>query len=146
MAEKKTKTIKGQHKQKPDTDDPNKNPLLHIENKIDFSISTANLLETPNALIHAGFEGFDLSANECRFDTSKLDYDSEIIITLVYYEYVCAATFKFSYIIPLLESELDINAVFRMIKHSLKNKLLCNVPSFDNVIEPEIMYFGKIRY
>ena len=42
---KKSKGTKGQIKPRPDSDNPEKNPLLHIENKHDFSIETANLLE-----------------------------------------------------------------------------------------------------
>lgn len=45
MATKKVKAPKGQLKTRPDTDDPDKNPLLHVENKHDFKIETANLLE-----------------------------------------------------------------------------------------------------
>ena len=42
----------------------------------------------------------------------------------------------------------NVNAkdVFDMIKHSLRNHLLLNCPSFDVIFEPDIQYRGKIKY
>lgn len=148
MASKQTKakTPKGQSKLKPDNDNPEKNPLLHIENKHDFQIETGNLLEDPSGLIWKDYEGFDLSKDKDHFDISVLNRDSNIVIILRYYEYICTAKFKFDYILPLLESGLNAKDVFEMVKHSLKTRLLVNVPSFDTVFEPEIQYIGKVKY
>lgn len=142
----KAKVPKGQSKLKPDNNDPEKNPLLHIENKHDFQIETGNLLEDPSGLIWENYENFDLSKDKDHFDISMLNRDSSIVVILRYYEYICTAIFKFNYILPLLESGLIAKDVFEMIKHSLKTRLLVNVPSFDNVFEPEIQYIGKVKY
>jgi hypothetical protein len=143
----KSKGTKGQIKPKPDSDNPELNPLLHIENKHDFKIETSNLLEDPTSLIYEGFETFDLKKEKDHFDLEKLNLDTEIIITLRYYEYLCTAQFKFCYIKPLLQpGVVAMKDVFDMIKHCLKNKLLINVPSFDTVFEPDIQYIGKIKY
>lgn len=142
----KSKPTKGQSKLKPDNDNPEKNPLLHVENKHDFQIETGNLLENPDGLIWDKFENFDLSKDKDHFDTNIINLDTEIVIILRYYEYICTAKFKFCYILPLLKSGLIAKDVFEMIKHSLKTKLLVNVPSFDTVFEPEIQYIGKVKY
>ena len=138
--------LRGQAKGRPDNDRPEDNPLLHIENKHDFSIETGNLLEDPGALAYSGFDTFDLSREKDHFDVGQLSNDSEIVVVLKYYEYLCVAKFRFSYIKPILVSGLAMKDVFDMVKHSLKNKLLVNVPSFDTVFEPEIQYIGKIQY
>lgn len=137
---------RGQAKTRPDTDDPEKNPLLHIENKHDFRIDTGNLLEDTHQLIYHGYENFDLQKDKDHFDIEKLNDDSTIVIILRYYEYLCTAEFKFSYILPILHSGLTAKDVFAMMKHCLKNKLLTNVPSFDTIFEPDIQYIGKIKY
>lgn len=146
MAEKKAKGSKGRAKTKPDMDNPEENPLLHIENKHDFKIETDNLLENPDRMIYAQFENFDLRAEKDHFDIDKINNESLIIIILRYYEYLCVAEFKFCYILPLLHSGLAAKDIFEMVKHSLKSKLLINVPSFETVYEPEIQYVGKIKY
>lgn len=138
--------LKGQVKGKPDNDNPEKNPLLHIENKHDFSIETANLLEDPCSLMYQGYDSFDLAKDKDHFDVDRLNNDSEIIVVLRYFEYLCTASFRFSYIKPILVSGFTMKDVFDMMKHSLKNRLLMNVPSFDTVFEPEIQYIGKIKY
>lgn len=142
----KTFKLKGQVKGKPDNDNPENNPLLHIENKHDFSIETANLLEDPDALIYKDFVSFDLNKDKDHFDISQINNDSEIVVVLRYFEYLCTAKFRFSYVKPILMSGFVMKDVFDMIKHSLKNRLLINVPSFDTVFEPEIQYIGKIKY
>lgn len=146
MATKKTKPVKGQAKSKPDTDDPEKNPLLHIENKHDFKIETNNFLEDPSALVYDGFEPFDITKEKDWFDVSQLNNDSEIIVILRYFEYLCVARFRFCYVRPILESGFTMKDVFGMMRHTLKNKLLMNVPSFDQVYEPEFQYLGKVKY
>ena len=138
--------VKGQRTTKPDTDDPEKNPLLHLENKHDFKIETGNLLEDTHQLIYANFDTFDLKKEKDHFDIEKINDDSLIVIILRYYEYICIAEFKFCYILPLLQSGLTAKDVFDMMKHCLKNKLLMNVPSFDTIFEPDIQYLGKIKY
>jgi hypothetical protein len=138
--------LKGQVKGRPDNDNPEQNPLLHIENKHDFSIETANLLEDPDSLIYKGFDSFDLTKDKDHFDVEQLNNDSEIVVILKYFEYLCIAKFRFSYIKPILVSGFAMKDVFDMTKHSLKNRLLMNVPSFDTVFEPEIQYIGKIKY
>lgn len=147
MAEtKKSKGQKGKKKPRPDTDNPEENPLLHVDNTADFSIDTGNLLQDTGILIFPGYKSFDLKKEKDHFNTDKLSQTSMIIITLRYYEYVCIAKFQFSYIIPILESGLNAKDVFDMVKHCLKNKLLTNAPTFDNIYELDIQYNGYIKY
>ena len=147
MAEnKKQKGQKGKKKTRPDTDNPDENPLLHVDNTADFSIDTGNLLQDTGLLIFPEYEIFDLKKDKDHFDTNKLSHMSMIIISLRYYEYVCIAKFQFSYIIPILESGLNAKDVFDMVKHCLKNKLLTNAPTFDNIYELDIQYNGFIKY
>lgn len=140
----KSKGIKGKKKEKPDNDNPELNPLLHIENKKDFIITTSNLLENPESLICEGFESFDLKT--VSFDYTRFDENSLLIIMLRYYEYLCTAQIKVEYILPLLSSGMTGKQIFDMVCHCLKNKLLCNIPSFDTIFEPDIQYIGKIKY
>lgn len=140
----KSKGIKGKKKEKPDNDNPELNPLLHIENKKDFIITTSNLLENPEGLIYEGFELFDLKT--VSFDYSRFDENSLLVIMLRYYEYLCTAQIKVEYILPLLSSGMTGKQIFDMVCHCLKNKLLCNIPSFDTIFEPDIQYIGKIKY
>ena len=147
MAEsKKSKGQKGKKKTRPDTDNPDENPLLHVDNTSDFSIDTGNLLQDTGLLIFPGYKIFDLKKEKDHFDTEKLSHTSMIIISLRYYEYVCIAKFQFSYIIPILESGLNAKDVFDMVKHCLKNKLLTNAPTFDSIYELDIQYNGYIKY
>ena len=147
MAEnKKPKGQKGKKKTRPDTDNPDENPLLHVDNTADFSIDTGNLLQDTGLLIFPEYEIFALKKDKDHFDTNKLSHMSMIIISLRYYEYVCIAKFQFSYIIPILESGLNAKDVFDMVKHCLKNKLLTNAPTFDNIYELDIQYNGFIKY
>ena len=147
MAEnKKLKGQKGKKKTRPDTDNPDENHLLHVDNTVDFSIDTGNLLQDTGLLIFPGYKVFDLKKDKDHFDTNKISQMSMIIISLRYYEYVCIAKFQFSYIIPILESGLNAKDVFDMVKHNLKNKLLTNAPTFDNIYELDIQYNGFIKY
>ena len=143
---KKPKGQKGKKKTHPDTDNPDENPLLHVDNTADFSIDTGNLLQDTGLLIFPEYEIFDLKKDKDHFDTRKISQMSMIIISLRYYEYVCIAKFQFSYIIPILESGLNAKDVFDMVKHCLKNKLLTNAPTFDNIYELDIQYNGYIKY
>jgi hypothetical protein len=143
---KKAKPIKGNKKEKPDSNNPENNPLLHVDDKINFKIETGNLLQTPEALIFNDFDRFDLKKDKDHFDMEKLKKSSEIIIVLRYYEYICTARFGFSYIIPIMESGLVVKDVFEMIKHCLRNKLIINAPSFDNIYDLDIVYNGYIKY
>ena len=145
MAEKKGK-LKGQKKQSPDTEKADENPLLKIENRVDFNIETSNLLQEPDKLLFPGYESFDIRQEQAPFDTTKISDKTSIIINLRYYEYLCTATFTMSFIIPLLQSGLSIKDVFEMIKHSLRNRLLLNAPTFDTIFEPDFHYIGKVRY
>ena len=145
MADKKGK-LKGQKKGKPDSESLDENPLLKIDNRSDFSIESSNLLQEPSKLLYNGYENFDLKKEKDHFDMKRLNDDSSIVVILRYYEYICTATFKFSFIIPILQSGLIAKDVFDMIKHSLRNKLLLNAPTFDNIFEPDFHYIGKIKY
>lgn len=145
MVEKKGK-LKGQKKSKPDSENIDENPLLKIDNRVDFSIESSNLLQDPGKLIFPGYENFDLKKEKDHFDMNRLRDDSSIIIVLRYYEYICTASMKFSFIIPILQSGLNARDVFEMIKHALRNKLLLNAPTFDNIFEPDFHYIGKIKY
>lgn len=146
MNRNKQKGIKGKKKERPDNDDPELNPLLKVENKKDFIINTSNLLENPEGLTYDEFEPFDLKEKEFPFDYSRFDENSLIVIMLRYYEYLCTAQIRVEYILPLLSSGMTGKQVFDMVCHCLKNKLLCNVPSFDTIFEPDIQYIGKIKY
>lgn len=148
MAEKKSKPkgVKGRLVAKSDNEKGEENPLLHIENKKGFSIETSNLLDSPSSLIFNDYEDFDLKKDKEHFDMSRLNMETQIIIVLRYYEYLCTAKFTFEYILPIMESGLIAKDVFDMIKHSLKNKLLINVPTFDTIFEPDIQYIGKVKY
>lgn len=146
MNRNKQKGIKGKKKERPDNDDPELNPLLRVENKKDFIINTSNLLENPEGLTYDEFEPFDLKEKEFPFDYSRFDENSLIVIMLRYYEYLCTAQIRVEYILPLLSSGMTGKQVFDMVCHCLKNKLLCNVPSFDTIFEPDIQYIGKIKY
>jgi len=146
MAEQKSKAQKGKKVTKPDTDNPDDNPLLHVDNKTDFIIETGNLLQDTGLLIFPEYTRFDLQRDKDHFDLTKLSGDSNIIITLRYYEYVCIARFKFNYIIPIMKSGLIAKDVFEMVKHCLKNKLIINAPTFDNIYDIDIQYQGYINY
>ena len=80
-----------------------------------------------------------------KHDLNRLRDDSSIIIVLRCYESICTASMKFSFIIPILQSGLNARDVFEMIKHALRNKLLLNAPTFDNIFEPDFHYIGKIK-
>jgi hypothetical protein len=45
-----------------------------------------------------------------------------------------------------MESGLIARDVFDMVKHCLRNKLLTNAPTFDNIYELDIQYTGYIKY
>lgn len=146
MASKKKGGTKGRMKQEADNDNPDLNPLLHTENKDGFSISTSNLLMYPDALIYPDYENFNIKDEQFKFDYDRFDEYTKIIIILRYYEYICTAEMTVDYILPLLNSGLTGKQVFEMVCHCLKNKLLCNVPSFDTIFEPDIQYISKIKY
>lgn len=145
MADKKNK-LKGQKKQQKDSENLEDNPLLKIDNRDNFKIESSNLLQDPFKLLFDGYENFDLKKDKDHFDMGKLKEGSSIIIVLRYYEYICTATFSFSFIIPILQSGLLAKDVFDMVKHALRNKLLLNAPTFDVIFEPEFVYMGKVRY
>ena len=123
------------------------NPLLKIDNRDDFMIDSSNLLQNPGILLTKGYERLDLGKeNSKKFDLDKISKSTSIIIILRYYEYVTMATFKFEFVLPMLESGLNMDEVIDLIKHSLRNRLLVNAPAFDTIFEPEIQYTGRIRY
>ena len=113
---KKQTKAKGQAKHKADNDNPEKNPLLHVENKHGFSIETDNLLESSDALIYNDYLNFDLLKDSDHFDLDQLNLDSQIIVILRYFEYLCVAKFTFEYVKPILQSGLNMKDVFQMIK------------------------------
>ena len=143
---KKTKAQKGKRKTQPDTNNPDENPLLRVDNRNEFTITTGNLLQDTGMLIFPDYTRFDTKKDKDHFDLSKISKDSTIIVTLRYYEYVCIAKFNFSYIIPILESGLRAKDIFDMVKHCLKNKLLINAPTFDNIYEIDMQYNGYVKY
>ena len=145
MATKKAKPINSKKKSQADSD-TSENPLLCIDNKINFCIDAGNLLQTPNMLIFKDFKRIDIQKDKDIFDISKLTEKSSVIITLRYFEYVCIAKFEFSFIIPMLESGLVARDIIDLMKHALRNRLLLNAPSFDNIYDIDIKYEGYIRY
>ena len=134
---KKKSSLKGQKKEQ-NASDRKDNPLLKIDDKVDFSIESSNLLQDPEQLLFPDYLFFDLNKDKDHFDFDKLNDDSSIIIVLRYYEYVC--------IVPILQSGLNAKDVFDMIKHALRNRLLLEAPSFDVIFEPDMHYDGKIKY
>lgn len=146
MADKAKKQIKGLKKTKPDVDNPEENPMLKVDNKDGFSIKTGNLIQDTDLLIFKDYDLFDIKKKGNPFEANKLSETSSIIITLRYYEYVCIAAFGMSYIIPLLESGLSMNDIFDMIRHCLRNKLIMNAPTFDNIFDIDMIYKGYVRY
>ena len=147
MEKRKTGKLKGQKKQNSENrDEAEKNPLLKIDDNEEFSIESSNLLQKPGKIIFSGYETFDLSKEKNHFDMSRLNENSVIIIVLRYYEYICIAKFKFSFIIPILQSDINPRETFDLIKHALRNRLLLNAPSFDTIFEPDFHYIGKIKY
>lgn len=146
MTARKKGGTKGKLKIESDNDNPDLNPLLHVENREGFNISTSNLLMYPNSLEHNGYENFNIKDDEFKFDYTRFDEQTRIIIILRYYEYICTAEMTVDYILPILNCGLNGKQVFDMVCHCLKNKLLCNVPSFDTIFEPDIQYIAKIKY
>jgi hypothetical protein len=146
MATKKPKAINSKKKGPNDNLDTTENPLLYVDDKINFRIETGNLLQTPSMLIFKDFDRIDIQKDKNIFDTDKLKETSSVIIILRYFEYVCIAQFEFSFIIPILESGLTAKDVIEMMKHALRNRLLLNAPSFDNIYDIDIRYDGYIRY
>lgn len=146
MAARKKGRTKGKLKIESDNDNPDLNPLLHVENKDGFNITASNLLMYPDGLIHDGYDNFNIKDEELKFDYNRLNEQTSIIIILRYYEYICTAEMTVGYILPILDSGLNGKQVFDMVCHCLKNKLLCNVPSFDTIFEPDIQYIAKIKY
>ena len=144
MADKPKKQHKGLNKQ--ENGNIQENPLLYVEDKVNFKITTGNLLQDPGMLIFKGYDVFDIKKDRDHFDFNKLDPNSQIIITLRYYEYVCIARFEFSYIIPILESGLDARETFDIVKHALRNKLFLNAPTFDTIFDIDIVYSGYVKY
>lgn len=145
MSKKKT-SLKGQKRNQSSSDEIKDNPLLKIDDKVDFSIESSNLLQDPERLLFDGYDSFELNKDKDHFDFNKLNDESSIIIALRYYEYICIAKFKFKYIVPILKSGLNAKDIFDMIKHALRNRLLLEAPSFDVIFEPDMHYDGKIKY
>lgn len=145
-ASKKAKAINSKKKDESRKYDTQENPLLYVEDKINFNIETGNLLQTPNMLIFKDFEKIDIQKEKDIFNTSKLNETSSVIITLRYFEYVCIAQFEFSFIIPMLESGLTARDVIDLMKHALRNRLILNAPNFDNIFDIDIRYEGHVRY
>lgn len=142
MAKAKPTKFKGKKKFDKDSDD---NPLLKVDNKSNFEIEFANVLNDPYSIIFSDYENFDIATGN--IDIEKLNPNSMIIATMRYYEYVCIAKFNYDYILPLLNSgEMNGAEVFQMIQHALRTKLLMYIPSFDTILEIEFKFKTKIKY
>ena len=146
MTSNKKLKLKGQKKPEKDGESYEENPLLKIDNRADFKIESSNLLQDPDKLLFYGYENFDLKKEKDHFDLGKLNDESSIVIVLRYYEYICTASFKFRFMIPMLQSGLTAKDIFDLMKHALRNKLLMNAPTFDTIFEPDFFYYGKVRY
>ena len=144
MAEKskKSKTLKG----KADKENLD-NPLLNISNKQGFEIICGNLLENNKMLIFENYKKIDIKKENSHFEIDKINKNTtNIIVCIRYFEYVALAKFDIDYIIPILESELNMKESFDMVKHSLKNKLMMLAPNWENIFEPEISYNAYVKY
>ena len=125
--------------------DSEENPLLQMDDKDDFKMEFVNVLNNPYGIIFKDYKNFNIITGD--IDIDKLNDNSQIIAIMRYYEYVCLAKFKYSYIVPMLtDGELNGNEVFNMIQHALRNKLLLNIPSFDTILEIEFKFSTKIKY
>ena len=146
MPTKKPKPLNNKKKAAKEQTDTTDNPLLCIDEKINFRIEAGNLLQTPDMLIFKSFNKINIQKEKDIFDVEKLNKTSSVIITLRYFEYVCIVRFEFSFIIPMLESGLTAKDVINLMKHALRNRLLLNAPSFDNIYDIDIVYEGYVRY
>lgn len=143
----KTKAIKykGGDKKKINKDDLENNPLLRIDDNIQFSIEFANILNDPYSAVFINYDKFNYENPS--LDASKLDLNSEMIVTARYYEYLAIARFKCNYIIPLITNDaLTLKDIFQMIMHALRVRLLMNIPSIDVILEIEFKYNTYIKY
>jgi len=142
MAKNKTTKYKGTKKFDKDSDD---NPLLKMDGANGYEMYFANILNDPMCIIFNDYQSFDIFTGN--IDVNRLNKDSQIIAYMRYYEYLCVARFKYDYIKPLLDNG-DMNGidVFQMIKHSLRTRLLMNIPSFDIILEPEFIFKTVIKY
>lgn len=142
MAKQKTTKFKGTKKFDKDSED---NPLLKMDGTNGYEMYFANILNDPMCTIFNEYQTFDIFTSN--IDVNRLNKDSQIIAYMRYYEYLCVARFKYNYIKPLLDNgEMNGIDVFQMIKHSLRTRLLMNIPSFDTILEPEFIFKTVIKY
>lgn len=142
MAKTKQTKFKGVKKFDKDSED---NPLLKMDGVNGYEMYFANILNDPMCIIFNDYQEFDIFNGI--IDVNRLNRDSQIIAYMRYYEYLCIARFKYEYIKPLLDNgNMNGIDVFQMIKHSLRTRLLMNIPSFDVIIEPEFIFKTVIKY
>ena len=142
MAKTKQTKFKGVKKFDKDSED---NPLLKMDGVNGYEMYFANILNDPMCIIFNDYQEFDIFNGI--IDVNRLNRDSQIIAYMRYYEYLCIARFKYEYIKPLLDNgNMSGIDVFQMIKHSLRTRLLMNIPSFDVIIEPEFIFKTVIKY
>lgn len=142
MAKAKQTKFKGVKKFDKDSED---NPLLKMDGVNGYEMYFANILNDPMCIIFNDYQEFDIFNGI--IDVNRLNRDSQIIAYMRYYEYLCIARFKYEYIKPLLDNgNMNGIDVFQMIKHSLRTRLLMNIPSFDVIIEPEFIFKTVIKY
>lgn len=142
MAKVKQTKFKGVKKFDKDSED---NPLLKMDGVNGYEMYFANILNDPMCIIFNEYQEFDIFNGI--IDVNRLNRDSQIIAYMRYYEYLCIARFKYEYIKPLLDNgNMNGIDVFQMIKHSLRTRLLMNIPSFDVIIEPEFIFKTVIKY
>ena len=142
MAKTKQTKFKGVKKFDKDSED---NPLLKMDGVNGYEMYFANILNDPMCIIFNEYQEFDIFNGI--IDVNRLNRDSQIIAYMRYYEYLCIARFKYEYIKPLLDNgNMNGIDVFQMIKHSLRTRLLMNIPSFDVIIEPEFIFKTVIKY
>lgn len=130
--------------------DTEKNPLLRIEQKDEFCIEVGNFLEDSSILIHPDYEKFDPSG-QAAFDPDRLLPSSDLMVILRYFEYVIAAKFKVSFIMPLWKEgmrtgDMGFSDIIDSIKHRLEMELQMKTPSFDSINILDIHYLYKVKY
>lgn len=136
----------------------NEKTILNVVYREGFHVECYNMLEDPDVMhLHKiGYRKINLNAvrnadeqddDTNILDVSKIDEEkTQIIVVLRYFEYLCIATVKFSYIKDILQGGFSLADALDMIKHHLKNKLVREVKGTETIVEIHIEYRGYVRY
>ena len=146
----------GKNKEIVDTVEVNKEKktILDVDYNEGFHVECYNLLENPEImhLADKGYERLNLNIDLSHvgavlLDTQRVVEDrTKVLIVLKYFEYICIATVKFSYILEIVRGDFALIDAIHMIKHHLKNKLIREVRGTENIIDMHIEYKGYVKY